>query len=170
VTIGDLTRFQYFHLYRRVWFVAIPLLIVLISLSILSLMAMFVPGETNGAITIAGFILTTFWCLVMVLLPYRSAKKSFTARAFREPVSYSFTPEETRITSAIGSSQISWSAWTAVRETSTLYLLYYAPNLAMLVPKRFFADRSQIAEWEGLVESRIAPIRIWRPGIAGQWL
>ena len=87
-TIGDYARFRYFHLYRRVWFIAIPMFIVLISLSIYSVVSMFDPRETAGAIAgqIGGFLVTTFWCYVMVVMPYRNAKKVSAAKSFGEPI------------------------------------------------------------------------------------
>jgi hypothetical protein len=67
------------------------------------------------------------------------------------------------------SSDVKWTVVQKLRETKSLFLLYFAPNLAVIVPKRFFRDQAQMAEWRSLIQGGVAPKNISKPGLIGRW-
>jgi hypothetical protein len=68
------------------------------------------------------------------------------------------------------SSEISYEALWAVRETKSLFLLYLGAGSAILLPKRFFKDAAQQSDWRIFLQQQISPKRIMRSGFLGRWL
>lgn len=50
----------------------------------------------------------------------------------------------------------------------SLFLFYYAPNQALIIPKTFFSHPEQIESWRRMVETSIAPRKASKPGFVGR--
>jgi hypothetical protein len=115
------------------------------------------------------FALVVLWLLLLGAMPYRNARKALTTQSYaRETITYTFTDE---VISAAGPSvhwSIAWSAMIRMRETRSLFLFYHAPNLAVLVPKRFFQNASEMQEWRRFVSTRLDSKRTDKPGLVAR--
>ncbi len=56
-----------------------------------------------------------------------------------------------------------------LRETRSLFLLYQASSVAVLVPKRFFRSQSEMNQWRQLTRTCLAPEQIEEPGVMARW-
>ncbi len=86
------------------------------------------------------------------------------------PISYVFSPRGIQCSGIHASSDISYEALWAVRETKSLFLLYSNAMSALVLPKRFFKDAAQEKDWRNLVEEHISPKMITKSGSLGRWL
>jgi YcxB-like protein len=68
------------------------------------------------------------------------------------------------------SSDITYEVLWAVRETKSLYALYFSASSAFVLPKRFFKDARLENDWRILLEEHISPKVITRSGSLGRWL
>jgi YcxB-like protein len=115
-------------------------------------------------------LLLMFW-VVIATAPYRGAKRLMkTSGYLSAPVTYTFSSQGVHSAGRHISSDISYEALWAVRETKSLFLLYMSATSALVLPKRFFKDAAQQDDWRILVEQRISPKRIARLGFLGRWL
>jgi hypothetical protein len=162
-TVQDFIRFQYAHMFRRTWiflFVAAACLVGPVS---------FLFPDTRSialnALPFSGICLA--W--LALLVPW-SAWRSWKARpSLRESATIWFDADGMRNKTADSSAQVAWRLILSVRETKSLFLMYYAPNMAYLVPKRFFANAEDIAAFRALVADSVVPHTITPPGLVARW-
>lgn len=115
-------------------------------------------------------LMLIFWIFIMAT-PYLAAKRLMkTTIPLSAPITCIFSPRVIQRTGTHFSSEISYEALWAVRETKSLFLLYLGAGSAILLPKRFFKDASQQDDWRILVEQRISPKHITKSGFLGRWL
>jgi hypothetical protein len=174
--IAELKRFQYFHTLRRGWLIVVVVALVLILLLLFPQFALISSAnpeyDWRAALTNATpfIILLLFWALVIGVIPYRTARKQLAAQSYlREPITYVFTSETISGTGISASWSIVWNVLKRVQETESLFLLYHGPNIAVIVPKRFFQSPAEMERWCQLVLACIAPKRIEKPGLIGRW-
>jgi len=166
--LGDLARFQYFHTFRRTWPVAVVAVLILTLVMPLSTLAIIANPDSDlrpiftNALPFA--LLLVLWLFLLGAMPYRNARKALTAQNYlREPITYTFTDETI---SGMGPSarwSIAWNVIKRMQETRSLFLLYHAPNVAVIVPKRFFQSAREMELWRQLVASYLDSKRIDRP-------
>jgi hypothetical protein len=173
LTVDDLRRVLYYGMFRRPQAIGT---VVMFSLALVSLVVLVLLAPDSSAIRIALYafpfvVLLFFWCLSMVVLPSRSAKKRFAnEKVWSEPGDYAFEPEEIRINRPSGPSAMKWNAITEVRETRSLFLLQLGSNSSIPIPKRFFTSAAEMDAWKQLVLSRVTSQRAITPrGIAARW-
>jgi hypothetical protein len=172
LTIAELTRFQYFHTFRRIWPVLASCMVFAIVLgTLLAFVAMAIPEFRALALEAVPFLIfPVLWTLVLGAIPYRKARKLFAAqRYFREPIAYVFTAETLGSEGAGVSSRIAWNLLKHVRETNSLFLLYHTADAAFLVPKRFFRSPAEMENWRQLVRAGVGPAKMEKPGAIGRW-
>jgi len=169
LTIGELTRYQYFHSLRRMWPLT-ALAVLLGSLSLLGLALSFrnpEPGSQLVTMNMVPLLLTVF---ALVFFPYRNARKIFSTQSeLREPIGLTFTAEGIKGRSAGATWNLEWKAIKSVRETKSLFLLYHASNIVMVVPKRAFQNAAETDRWRALVASSVEAKLIKKPGVIGQF-
>jgi hypothetical protein len=173
LTLADVKRFQYFHALRRGWLAVVLFGLALIIL-VLFLVVRVVSDPQSGLPLLINAIpflfLLLFWVFAMCCLPYLAARRMFAAqRVLREPVTWVFTSEGVSSSGPSASSSFVWDVLKALRETTSLFLLYTAPNAAHIVPKRLFATPDEIEQWRQMVEAYAAPRRMEKPGLVGRW-
>jgi hypothetical protein len=174
LSLPEVTRFQYFHTLRRSWTVAAVFAVILILLMAFTALTLIVNPEPDWrAMLMDATPFTLFlllWVLLIGVMPYRNARKQFATQSYlREPITYVFTSATVSATGASASWTLAWSVLKRVRETKSLFLLYHGPNIAMIVPKRFFQSPAEMEKWRQLVLESMATKRIEKPGVIGRW-
>lgn len=108
--------------------------------------------------------------LVFLAIPMFSARRQLaTRRHLSEELSYAFDQDGVRLTAPSFSASLKWSLLREVRETKSAMLLYEGPNIAYIVPKRFFPSVGDLAAWRGAVAAWIKPKSIRSPGVFGRF-
>lgn len=173
LTIADLRRFQYFHAWSRR--LSIAACVIVATILMLLLLTFYLSPEdnvpTSTMIPNAApfFILILLWIAVLGLAPYFFAKRQWATQPYLgEPTSYVFTAESIRTSRPSMSSDVKWSAVREIRETKSLFLIYYGLRLALPIPKRFFQADSERENWKELASSAIAPRKFKRMGMFGK--
>lgn len=154
--VADLARYQYYHFLRRLWPVVILLVCaaVLIGPAAIYLIVTANADElrTRLANAVPFLLLIAFWLSLPIVVPRWAAKKQLKTQSYlREPVSYSFGRDGIEMNGQSVSSRMAWSTIREVRETKSLFLLYHAPNIAIVLPKRFFDGVDELERWRRLV-------------------
>jgi hypothetical protein len=163
LTVSDLIRFQYFHLLRLFW----PLALLFVPILPLNVFLFLLGGSwTSVATNMLPFsLLLVFW----FLLPPISARRQLATRRYlAEEISYSFDAQGVRLAAASFSSTLKWSIFRAIRETKSTFLLYQGTNMAHIVPKHFFPSERELVAWKTAVAAWIAPKPIHAPGFVGK--
>jgi YcxB-like protein len=175
-TLSDFVRFHYFHTLRLCWWLLAIVAVFLLIVAPLFL-ALFVntyPPVVSWSSVEEGAVPFVAGCLVLTyaltVMPYQRAKKQYAAQNYlREPVRTSFAAEGISSEGSGISSKVVWSIVKQVRETKSLFLLYYSANMALIVPKHFFEAPDQMDQWRQLVAASIDPKLIEKRGLVGRW-
>jgi hypothetical protein len=160
--LSDLVRFQYSHCYRRTWWFIV--LMTMVSLAGVLLAITVVVMTSNRHLALHNgtpfLLLLVFWGTI-IAGPYLGAKRQLKSNAILSaPINWAFSSGVISRTGPHFSSEVSYEALWAVRETKTMYLLYLSSSAALILPKRFFEHASRQNAWRGFIEERIAPKRI----------
>jgi hypothetical protein len=171
--IADMTRFQYFHTLRGLWPIAIFAVLVLILFVPLLVLTAVANPESDWRTVLTNalpfFLLLLFWLFILGVMPLRNARKQLVTQSYlREPITYIFTSETISGTGPSMHWSTAWSVMKRIRETKSLFLLYHGPNIAVIVPKRFFQNPSEMENWRQLVMTSMDPKRIDKPGFVGR--
>jgi hypothetical protein len=167
LTLADFARFHYFHYLRRMW--PILILVLLLAAAIIGLIIA-VPNPGIIANSLPLLILFAVWICLIGVSPFLAARRQLAKQPYlREPLTQIFTAEGIKASAPSTSSDIKWNIVQNVRETGCLFLLYYAPNQALLVPKRFFSTSDQMDSWRMITETGIAPRQISQLAFIGKW-
>jgi YcxB-like protein len=172
LTFRDLLKFQYSQCYPLMWWIVLPMtLFSLVGVILAALVALMTPNlELARQGGIPFLLLLLFWtCLVTS--PYWAAKKLMkTQITLSSPITYVFSSQSVQSRGRHFSSEVSYEALWAVRETRSLFLLFFGAGSALVVPKRFFKDAIQENDWRSLVRQQISPKDIAKPGFLSRWL
>jgi hypothetical protein len=172
LAFSDLLKYSYSQCYRRTWWIVLLSLLISISGVLLAVVVLVLTSDyelvrKNGT---PFLLLLVFW-IVLVTAPYRGAKRQMKTNVpLAAPILYIFSPQGIHRSGIHFSSDISYEALWAVRETNSLFLLYLSATSAFVFPKRFFKDAAQEKDWRLLVEQRISPKSITKSGFLGRWL
>jgi len=161
----DFWRFRMYSGLRFIW----PVILLLLALAAVSLL-LGLAGGGNGVSSLEASAVLLLWTALLVLPQHFVAKRQYSAQpALQEPVHFRFDAEGMHSRTTAGVADASWKRFHSVRETGSLFILYTAPNLGNLLPKRFFGSREEVAEFRAMVERGIVPKRIKRPGLWSRW-
>lgn len=167
LTPGDVVRFQYFHFLHRPLRVAS---IFLLAFGLFAAIFMAFPASDASPNNWISFWPYALVILLWIVLPYWKAKRQFKVQpVLTEPATFTFDSGGYGTARASASSRVKWNVVLRVLETKSLMLVYHAPNMAMIIPKRSFEDQGQMSAWRTLVERQIAPKKIKAPGWIGRW-
>ena len=171
-TRNDILRFQYFHTWRRIWWIVAPFVVIVLIIVVVSGVVSIVFHSIEVARAAVPFVLITLmWLAIIGLMPYLAARRQFrTMVALGEPVEFGFSSGGVHMVTGYSSGDVSWKAFWKIREAKTFFALYFGGGTAWILPKRFFASPSQQDQWRELVEARIQPKKIEKPGVVGKLL
>ena len=164
--VRDFLRFRIYTGLRFVW----PVILLLLVISVLGFvwLPFAEPRDRSGAIQLA--LIPLFWSALLVAPQPFAAKRQFNSQPYlKEPVSFHFDAAGMQSKSAAGGGEARWPAFHRVRELGSMFVLYTAPNLGSLLPKRFFQSAEELAAFRELVAAGIAPKKLARPGIWSRW-
>jgi YcxB-like protein len=168
----DLLKYQYSQCYRRTWWIMLAVMLVSLGGVILAvIVALLTPDSKLALHNGTPFLLLLLFWLCIITAPFRGAKKLLkTSAHLSAPITYTFSTQGIHSTGIHSSSDTSYEAVWAVRETKSLFLLYLNATSAILLPKRFFRDQIQQNDWRLLVEQRISPKSITKSGFLSRWM
>jgi hypothetical protein len=150
LTLADVIKFSYFHYALRFW--SVTLLCLLFSL--FGLITVLLTGDPERLQNPGFFyVIMLLFALLQLGLPYLCARKQYARlRYLREPMRYQFTNEMIRLEGPSFSGEITWPLVHSVYETRSTFLIYQSPQVAWILPKRFFCGESQeIQRWRQFV-------------------
>jgi hypothetical protein len=172
LTLGDLVRFQYFHILRRTWWIAAAVVVLLTGTMTFYIITGLGAADWGVMLrTVSPYVLLlVLWVLLVGVMPYWKARRQFQSQSyFGNPITYTFTPETIGGQVTGGSWQVAWKMVHQLRETRSLFLLYQASSIAVLVPKRFFRSQSEMNQWRQLTRMCLASEQIEAPGVIARW-
>lgn len=169
---SDLLKFQYSQCYRYTWWLVLLFMLVsFVGLLLAIIVAVITPQHDLALRAGTWFLLLVLFWIYLVMAPYRGAKRQLkTSIPLSGEIRYVFSPQSIHSSGTHFSSDISYEALWAVRETKSLFALYSSASSALVLPKRFFKDAAQQNDWRILVEEHISPKVITRSGFLGRWL
>jgi YcxB-like protein len=139
--------------------------------ALLGIVAVLLPGS-RGTIVNPGldYVFMLFWALLILSGPYLFARRQYKRQTYlREPMQYLFTNDQVRLKGPSFSCELSWSLVQRVRETQRMFLVYQSPQIAWLLPKRFFSDQASTEAWKSFVISRLSKQSLFsEPGFIGR--
>jgi YcxB-like protein len=173
LTIADLTRFQFFHRARRQWYLAIPILLMLIF-CLLGIGVVLSTGDVERIENPGSsyFIMLAFLLLYFVV-PFVAARQQYAKQQYlREPMRYQFTDEHVRLEGASFSTEVKWSLVQGVYETKSSLFIYQSPQGAWILPKRFFwGDDRTLQLCRNFIVAHLANRKLFHVSeIPGNWL
>jgi hypothetical protein len=173
IAVADLARYQYYHFHRRLW-PAVILLVFAAAVSVPATVYLVITSNSEELRPLLAnaapfFFLLALWVGLPIVVPYWAAKKQYAAQCcLREPTVYLFDQNRIKVESESTSSSLAWSTIREIRETKSLFLLYHAPKIAMVLPKRFFDGDDELGQWRRLVTAAY-PKGISKSSPVGRW-
>jgi hypothetical protein len=171
LTLSDVVRFTYFHSNRRFWALSgFALLMLLIG--VLGIIAVLLPGSKGTLANPGGYyVFMLFWAMLLLGSPYLAARAQHKRQQYlREPIQYRFNDDGARLEGPSFSSEIKWSLVQRINETKSAFLIYQAPQLAWILPKRFFHCDTDLQGWKKYaVVHLLRPGLFHEPGWVGSW-
>jgi len=160
VTFRDYLRLVYWHSFRRRPVLG-PLLAGIPALAILVLAV----GSRRGHESLSGWRAWALglagigcWLALLAAAVYVPARRAYASnRAMQGPRRHRFSREGVASESEMGSGRMSWEACWRAFETKTDFYLYFANNLAYLIPKRCFASSQEMETFRSILRSSLSP-------------
>jgi len=166
-TIRDCIRFHYFHTFRLAW----PILPVAAACGALAPgMLLFGVGRPLAAHLIPFSGMSLMWLVCILFAPHWKAARQWKVQMYlRKSATVWFDAAGLGIKGEDISCSATWKTILSLWETRSLFVFYYTPSLAYLVPKRFFRDAAAMASFRALAASAISPKSIRPPGVMARW-
>ncbi len=170
----DFLRFQYFHTLRRLWIGLILLLLLLVGLILLlALTWISSPREIfTNVFSNFGQMLFFAGLGIFSLLggPYIHARRMMrTTPELQEMTAFRISPELIQTRSATTRMECQWERVHFVQETASFFLLYFAPQIATILPKRAFHSQQEVQQFRELVLAQLGQKKFRKPGVVGRW-
>jgi hypothetical protein len=174
LTVEDIVRFHYFHQARRLWPVALFFAVILI-MSLTAIIAVVSTGKVDRLVNPGIYWAIPFlWAALFIASPYWNARRQRKLQQYlREPIRYHFTPDRLQLEGPHYSTEITWSLVLRVYETKTTFLIYYEPNTAWILPKRFFwNDERAVQRWREFARENLTRYKraFHAPGMLSTWI
>lgn len=172
ITFNDVLRFQYFHCLRRIWWFVILVTAFLLGVLGLAVVLSFLLQDSELArATSPVALIAVLWIAFVGLVPFLGARRQFkTMVGFDEPLAFTFSEDGIHTVTAHSSGETSWKPFWKICEANTFFCMYFSAGSAWVIPKRFFKDLEQQRNWRALVNEKITPKQILRPGVVGRLL
>jgi hypothetical protein len=116
----------------------------------------------NLQAVVAGLFVFVFVPYAFLLAPYISARKRIsTDPRLQQPIKYTFTGDAIDIRASSGDAHLNWTAFAEVVETRRQFLLYPQRAVAYVLPKRCFADATDVHAFRQLLRSKAPKARLF---------
>jgi hypothetical protein len=155
--LDDIIRFQYFHANRRLW----PLTIFMMLFGVFSFTGLVVTLSAGSVERFANpglfYVAFLVWAALFLVVPYLGARRQFAKQQYlREPMQFCFTADRVRLEGPHFTSELNWSLVQRIHETKNLLFIYQSPQIAWILPKRFFGgEPGLIEQWKEFVIGRL---------------
>jgi hypothetical protein len=159
---GDVVRFAYAYAER-----VLILAFFFIAIAVLGIVFALLADETGTGRTLpSSHVFVLCWGLLLLGLPYLSARYQLRKQRYlREPMRFSFSEAGVRLEAPSFSSEVTWALVQCVRETKSVFLIYTSGQVAWFLPKRFFADASDVQSWKQFAIAHLQKPTLFRsPG------
>ncbi|BBH22447.1 hypothetical protein Back11_37920 [Paenibacillus baekrokdamisoli] len=131
LTSKDLVQFNFGYLFRK------SAMAILLTVTFIILVSWISIISNQGYFSVPGVV--WFWLLFMILIPivtYRSAKKSYNNKFIQETKSYEFSEEGIRLASESMSALIKWNDLRQVITTKNAMYFFITDRSAQILPLR----------------------------------
>jgi hypothetical protein len=86
-----------------------------------------------------------------LIVPRLRASMSFRGPVAREQRSISLSPQGVSIESSVFTASYNWTAFTLIKETQHSFVLFTAPIVALMMPKRAFSSPDELRQVRSLI-------------------
>lgn len=90
------------------------------------------------------------YLVAILYIPWQVSRAHKQRKEFNTPLTYSWDANSLEVQSAAGTWKREWTNYIKYKEDDRLFLLYLSDNLFEMVPKSWFRDQEQIAEFREL--------------------
>ena len=101
------------------------------------------------------FLLIGLLTLFVFAMPLLSASRVIRNKVAKGGTSYNFSPSGIHIESSAGTAKLQWIAIQRVVETPSLFFILRNSPLMYTIPKRAFADSSDVAAFRDLARAKV---------------
>ena len=155
---------EYRRLHRAVTWHGSQRWVVIVALAISFIVAMyfgsqsavaFLRGDPVTAISSLPWVLVgVSWALLLTRLqPFLAARRC--EKLYTGAYSLALTETSLRASTAVGNSELNWSAFKKAVETREFFLLYFSPNMAYYLPKRSIQHASDAEGVRALLRQKL---------------
>jgi hypothetical protein len=118
------------------------------------------PAHSVKPVVIFGLIFVPVFLVVMIFgHSYIAAMALFRGNpSLQGPTQWTFCDTHDSTNGPAGKTELPWKIYLRARETRNLFLLYVQKDLANVIPKRSFADESDIARFRALLANHDLPL------------
>jgi uncharacterized membrane protein YhaH (DUF805 family) len=106
--------------------------------------------ETSSSILQFSFV-ALFAFFVALIVPRLRARMSLGGPVAREQRNISVSPQGVSVESSVFSATYNWTAFTLIKETKDSLLLFTAPIVALILPKRAFSSPDELQQFRSLI-------------------
>jgi YcxB-like protein len=110
-------------------------------------------GRGNFIIGLGLISLATTWFVNRFGYPNRARKSIAIQPEFQQDFIYSWNSEAISGESSTGRSNRPWKYYKKIAESEKIFLLYQNDNLYEVIPKRWFVDEAQLAEFRTIAKN-----------------
>lgn len=149
------THADFIDLWRATRFKYLTWILYLIGLFYLYwAFAIFMNGgytmETSSSILQFSFV-ALFAFFAAFIVPRLRARMSLQGPVAREQRNISVSPQGVSLESSVFAATYNWTAFTLIKETKDSLLLFTAPILALVLPKRAFSSPDELQQFRSLI-------------------
>ena len=101
---------------------------------------------------VGGLGLTVEILIATVFLPWQVRRLHAQQKDLATPFNYSWDDEYLEVKGANGQAKRPWRNYAKYLEDERVFLVYHADNIFEMLPKRWFKDEAQIAEFRQLAD------------------
>jgi hypothetical protein len=106
--------------------------------------------ETSSSILLFSFVALFAFCAALIV-PRLRARMSLEGPVAREERNILVSPQGVSVESSVFATTYNWTAFTLIKETKDSLLLFTAPIVALIIPKRAFLSPDELQQFRSLI-------------------
>ena len=103
-----------------------------------------------------------FPVLIVLVLPLLSARKTVGDERVRAGFDYEFSQDSIHVRSSVSKSELQWTAFRDATETGSAFLLFQTTGLANIIPRKCFANSTDISAMRALLRDKFPNAKLRR--------